>query len=154
MITTYQRHLMAIESGEVTKTNIIGIRKALNHAARINAGWSGNRCNVTPQEAQTLYRAIETHKPIVTGTLHDSGIRVLRNPRYAKRWSDWQIAAINGINHFRLVGYWQEELHHYPIYELWAKAPPKGDGMDSAIYQSFRFINVPWQSGGNGPVVL
>jgi len=37
---TFQKHIDAIASGSVTKTNIIGLRKALNAEGRRRAGLS------------------------------------------------------------------------------------------------------------------
>lgn len=142
MQTTFHRHLAAIESGRVTKTNIIGIRKALNNMLRIEHRLSPNRCNVTVDQAIALHDALIRHRPIVIGEMVDSGIKVLTNRRYAKRWTEQERAIVDDIDSFRLVGYemFERECASYPIYSV---SGCNGD--------SFRFINIPWQSGGNGP---
>ena len=157
MKSTAQKHLDAIESGTVEKTNVIGIRKVLAHVARLRAGYSGNRCNATPYEARTLELTLERVKPRVVGELHETGLELLRSRRYAKRWQPWQQAAIDAADHFRLsrfdrIGH--GGLHMVPVYEVWAKVPPKGDAMDGGTYQAFSFRNIPWQSGGNGPEIV
>lgn len=143
MSNTYERHMAAIISGKVDRTNIIGIRKALNHVARISRGWPGNRCNVTIEQADNLLDAIHKHHPRVTGDLHESGLAVLRNRRYAKRWIDRQSDIIANLERFHLISYDMPGMYATPIYRAIAA---NGD--------SFTFINVPWQSGGNGPEII
>lgn len=162
MKTTAQKHLDAIASGTVTKTNIIGIRKAINHVERLRAGWSGNRSSVTPAEADAMEKALGEVRPVVAGELHESGLKVLRSPRYAKRWKPWQREAIDALDHFRLIRFdriGRHGEHAVPVYEVWAKIPPKGDALDSGSYQAFSFRNIPWQSAmhmgeESGPVVV
>lgn len=157
MPTAAQRHLAAIKSGEVTKTNIIGIRKALNHVARLEARLSGNRCSVTPAEAREIESAIAAHRPRVVGELHDSGLKLLRSPRYRKRLESVR-PGIDALESFRLVGFeFIDSLHVTPIYAAWAHVPPV-KGRDpfppGATYEAFKFRNVAWQSGGNGPEII
>lgn len=38
-LKTLQGHLAAIQSGEVTKTNVVGLRKAINLTERLAGGW-------------------------------------------------------------------------------------------------------------------
>lgn len=161
-MNTYEKHMAAIESGEVSKTNVIGIRKAINHAERLRAGLSGNRSSVTVGEAMALRRALVDNRPKVTGELHETGLAVLRNRRYAKRWKAWQQQAIDAADHFRLVGFdliGRRGAHAVPVYALWSKVPPKGDAMDDGTYEAFHFRNVPWQTAQyegeeSGPVVV
>lgn len=156
-MNTFQKHFAAIEAGAITKANVIGIRRALNNASRIANGWSANRCAVTPDQAYELEDTVTQRAPRVTGELHDGGLKVLRNKRYAKRWTPWQVDAIAAADHFRLVGFeyhGRRQEYATPVYELWAKIPAKGDALDGGVYQAFRFINIPWQSGGNGPEVV
>lgn len=140
---TAKRHLRAICSDNVTRTNIIGLRKIFNHHARLSAGLDGNRCNVTAEEARKLEAALYERQPLVTGALHDSGLAILRSRRYAKRLASYadQIAQIYG---FRLIGfYWIDPLHCIPQYRAMCR-----NG------RHFSFIVQPWQSGGNGPEIL
>ena len=140
-------HLAAIESGNVTKTNVIGIRKALNAAWRISRGYSGGRCNATPQDAAALIEALERRKPIVRYDLHASGVRILTGKRYAKRLAPVadKIAALMG---FSLVGYEDVGRGQYiPIYEAWGYAG------------KFLFRVIPWQTANylgleSGPVII
>lgn len=157
MPTTAQRHLAAIRAGEVTKSNVIGIRKALNHVARLESGLSGNRSNVTPAEVREIESAIAQHRPRVTGELHDSGLALLRSPRYRKRLEAFA-PAIAALDSFRLVGFEPiDSLHFVPVYAAWAAVPPcKGPDpfAPGATYEAFRFRNVAWQSGGDGPEII
>lgn len=144
-----QRHLNAIERGEVTKTNVIGIRKALNHVERLRAGWPGNRSSVTPAEADVLEAALARLQPTVTGELHESGLKVLRSPRYSKRWNDRQAAIIERLDRFALVRFDRiGDAQTVPVYR--AISNDRG---------TFLFRNIPWQSTyyrgeQSGPVVL
>lgn len=140
---TYLRHLKAIKADAVTKTNVIGLRKALNHQARLDRRLSGNRCNVTPQEVQWLEEALERDQPRVVGELHDSGLKLLQSRRYRKRL-EAVADIIANLDCFRLIGFEMiDDLHHVPVYRAIAK-----DG------RKFKFRNVAWQSGGDGPEIL
>jgi len=124
------RHMAAVQSGKVDKTNIIGIRKAINAIER------GGESDAMVNAVFELERAIAERPPIVTGRLHDSGLKVLRNPRYAKRWSQRQDLTISNLDHFELIrfdriGRWQS----VPVY----RAVSRSGG-------SFAFRNIPWQT--------
>lgn len=157
----FAAHMAAIESGSICRTNIIGMRKLLNGAFRRANGWSVGATTPkgTLKQADMLLASIRKHQPRVTGDLHEGGLKVLRNPRYAKRWQPWQAQAIASIDHFRLVD-WEDisrrgdGTHWTPIYAAWCKIPPKGDALDGGTYEAFTFCNIPWQSGGDGPEIL
>lgn len=132
--TALERHIAAIESGTVTRTNIIGIRKLYNKAQRNGGPW---------HDIDRLQSAIERHEPMVTGEWLQSGLAVLRNKRYARRWTDAQQRIIDTATAIRLVdmipcGHWQ----YTPAYRV---ESPNGH---------FHYSNTPWQSGGNGPEIL
>jgi len=142
---TYKRHLAAIHSDNVTRSNVIGLRKLLNATARKESRLSVSCTSpdVTPEQAYWLQEAVERDQPRVTGELHDSGLALLRSKRYAKRLAP-VADIIAAIDHFCLSGFeWLDSYHCVPVYL--AKA---SDG------RSFTFRNVPWQSGGNGPEIL
>ncbi|WLJ71172.1 hypothetical protein [Sphingomonas phage Carli] len=137
-------HLEAIKSGTVTKTNVIGIRKAINHVERITRGYSGNRSNATVADVTAIERALADCEPVVSGELHDSGLKLLRSKRYAKRLEPVADIVAN-LESFRLVAYdriGDSGLHSVPVYRA------TGAG------RSFLFRNVAWQSGGNGPEIV
>lgn len=146
--TAMQRHLDAIASGQVTATNIIGIRKAANHVARIQNGWSGSRSNATPGEVAAAFAALAKCEPLVRGDLHASGVRTVANKRYAKRWTPDQAQVIATLHGFRLVGFEMlGDSHHVPVFRAVGESG------------SFLFRNVPWQSADalgekSGPVVV
>lgn len=148
--TVMARHIAAIESGNVTKTNVIGLRKAVNHVARLEARYSGNRSNATPQEVADAMAALERCKPLVRGELHESGVRLITGRRYAKRLE--RVADIVAhLLEFRLVGYdrlGSQCLHSVPVYRAIAS---NGSW--------FEFRVVAWQSAEHldeesGPTVL
>lgn len=147
----FEKHLAAIEAGAVEKTNVIGMRKGLNAYWRECRGWSNSATSpkLTSWEAMALQDAVREHKPTVLGELHASGLKVLQNPRYAKRWTGHVKDVIDSLAKgpvmFRLVDWTYEGSHGqyaYPVY------------MVSTWAGSFSFRNIPWQSGGNGPEVL
>lgn len=143
-LTTAQKHLAAIHAGTITKTNMIGIRKALNHVDRLRNGYSGNRSSVTPAEADALETALHACRPLVTGELHASGLALLRSPRYAKRLANYRDVIDAPDLRFQLmrfdrVGEFEKAV---PVYRA---ATLKG---------SFEFFNIPWQSGGDGPEIV
>jgi hypothetical protein len=142
----YIRHLKALGSGEVTKTNIIGLKKALNAQRRKNNNWSISRTSpkVEADELASLIDAVYDHQPVIVGELHDSGLKLLRSPRNRRRFTDRQREIIDQLDHFRLVNFGDVDGRIVtPVYRAVAK-----DG------RSFKFRNVPWQSGGNGPEIL
>lgn len=147
MSKTIQRHIAAIRSGAVERTNVIGIRKALNADARAALGHHNGP--TSPQlrdgELDDLMFELDRTRPRVIGDLHDSGLKLLRDRRYAKRLEAYR-DIIEWPSHFELWG-WQSfgrsGTHHIPIYRL--------VGQNGG---SFKFMNIPWQSGGNGPEIV
>jgi hypothetical protein len=144
---SYERHLAAIKAGEITKTNIIGIRKLLNGANRRANGWTVGRCTPlgTLEQAYALVEAIREYKPKVAGELHETGLTLLRNKRYSKRWTHTQQWEIDQCIGFRLVDFESinRECYHIPVYQVM-----------TPVKAGFTFYNIPWQSGGNGPEVI
>lgn len=144
-------HLKAVEAGEVTRSNVIGIRKAINAAYRRECGYSDSCTAPKLSSAQVaeLQQAIRTWRPRVTGELHDSGLTLLRSPRWRKRLAP-VAEIIDNLTEFSLVGFTTVRRPGpygaietiIPIYNA------------SAVgWGSFDFINIPWQSGGNGPEI-
>ena len=130
-------HLADIRNGSVDRSNIRGIRMALNAAWRIDRGYSTSATTRhTAPLADEMLQAIHTHQPRVIGALHDSGLNVLRAPRWRKRFSDSQRATIAGDRlHFALVDW--IDVHRgafVPVYEARSTAG------------AFRFSNIPWQT--------
>lgn len=157
---SFARHLAAIEAGTITRTNVIGIRKLLNGAARRAAGWSVGATTPlgTLEQADAILAALDKYRPRVAGELHEGGLKVLRNRRYAKRLEPFA-ASIAALDHFRLVGFEDisrrgDGLYNVPVYAAWSTIPPKGDALDGGTHEAFRFRNVPWQSGGDGPEIV
>ena len=144
---TFQKHIDAIAAGEVTKTNIIGLRKALNAMGRRRRGFSTSATSpkATDNDINLALTMIYRDRPKVTGELHDSGIKLLQSKRYAKRLAEYA-DVIAWPSHFELCGFDQLGRygdHSVPIYRL--------VGQNGG---SFRFRNIPWQSGGNGPEIV
>jgi hypothetical protein len=143
-----QSHLAAIESGNVTKTNVIGLRKALNHVARLEAGLSGNRCNATADEVRAAVAALKRLEPLVRGELHASGVRLITSPRWRKRFNAAESAVIASLHGFRLVRF--DFIDSYQVTPVYRACGESG---------SFLFRNIPWQTahyGGHesGPEVV
>jgi hypothetical protein len=133
--SSVNKHLEAIYRGVVDKSNVIGIRKAINAADRRAHGWSVSRTapKTTATEIDQILRALKKVEPRVAGALVESGLYRLQNPRYKKRLAS-VAHIIAGITHFRLVRF----EGNTPVYRACS-----ADG-------SFLFKNVSWQSGGDG----
>lgn len=142
------RNLEAIKAGVVDKTNIIGIRKALNAVARLAQGYSISRIynGLEVGDDDELVAAINKKAPRVIGDLAESGLAVLRNKRNRRKFTDDQHSIIENFDHFELADFYDygHRLSSFtPVYRVVAK-----DG------RSFDFYNLAWQSGGDGPQVI
>jgi len=137
MSPTLKKHLAAIQSGAITKTNVIGLRKAYNAHARQAAGWSIGLTSprVTGEDIGEIRRAITMHEPRVSRELDASGRKVLQDPRYRKRWTVGQARIISEIEFFRFVGFRDIDVGHYvPIYKV------------VSMWGNINFIVIPWQT--------
>jgi hypothetical protein len=146
--TAFTAHLDAIKSGTVTKTNVIGLRKALNAVEREYQGWRTGHTSpkVTGAETEAALEALQEHRPIVTGELHETGLEQLQNRRY-RRQLEGVADIIPNVARFRLVDF--EMFGRRGDYAVPVYRAETEDGKPG-----FRFINIPWQSGGKGPEVL
>lgn len=127
------RHMTAISAGTVDKTNVIGIRKAIN-AMEQSRDFPAALSDAIFQ----LECALQERQPTVTGTLHETGLKVLRNRRYAKRWTELQAAIIERLYDFKLVRFDRVNPHRWqsvPVYRA-----------TDTLGRSFLFRNIPWQS--------
>lgn len=147
MNKSLKAHYDAIKAGQVTKTNIIGLRKFINRMERWGNGWSGHK--LTESDANDIFdveQSLQRVSPVVVGELHDSGLALLRSPRYKKRWDDYQRSVIDELCAFRLVRFERigsRGQYAVPVYNA--------VGFNG---RSFLFWNIPWQSGGNGPEIV
>jgi hypothetical protein len=147
MSKTFDAHLAAIRSGEITKTNVIGLRKALTALNKREAGWSVSRTQVkvTARDLDTACDELDRVKPRVVGELHDTGLAQLQAKRYRRQLAS-VAEIVAGIASFHLVGFelvGSRQLYATPLYEA-----------RDAEGRAFRFINIPWQNGGNGPEIV
>lgn len=148
MNKTAKKHLDAINSGMITKTNVVGIRKLLNSLWRQDRRYSTSCTSPKASfaDAAEIVTAIYKMQPLVNFELAQSGLKLLRDKRHAKRLESVQ-SIIDRIEKFQLIDFQEFRTDsgalHYPIYRAIAL---NGDGFD--------FYNIPWQSGGNGPVIL
>lgn len=126
------RHRAAITAGTVTKTNVIGIRKAINNMER--GDWPSDMIDAQFE----LERAIVERQPTVAGELHETGLAVLRNPRYAKRWNEREQGIIDRLDHFKLLRF--DRVGNRGRYSV-----PVFKAVD-VTGQSFAFRNIPWQT--------
>lgn len=144
---TAKRHAKAICGDDVTGSTIRGLKKIFNADWRKSGHYSVSVVapKVTPEEAETLRELIAEKMPRITGELDASGRKLLLNRRYAKRLAP-VADIIADLDCFRLIGFddcGESAGNFIPLYRAFAR-----DG------RSFAFVNVPWQSGGNGPEVL
>lgn len=144
-MNTLERHVAAIQAGSITKTNVIGIRKIIN---AMEKGWRSQRGILwDTDEVFELEQLLQDREPHVVGELHDTGVKLLRSPRYAKRWNEKQAGIIARLHHFSLVRFDRIKPRGYG----WISVPVYR-AVD-ATGQNFLFRNIPWQSGGNGPEI-
>ena len=138
MNATLKKHLDAIKGGSITKTNIIGLRKAFNAHARLARGYSLSITSprVTGDNISEIRRAISMHEPRVSRELDVSGRKVLQDPRYRKRWTVGQARIIKEIEFFRFVGFRDIDGggHFVPIYKA------------ISMWGNINFIVIPWQT--------
>lgn len=147
---TFERHMKAIKSGTIDKTTVIGMRKALNaieKADRFGGSWA-NPKGMTAEQVCELHIAIQHIKPMIAkdSDLHKSGVKVLQSKRYRKRIAQTALASeiVATIERFELVDFeMYDDVHFTPVYRV-----------TGANGNRFRFRNVPWQAGGNGPEVV
>lgn len=146
MTSTYERHIAAIRH-TVTKSNIIGMRKAINAFERNRRGYSIGA--TAPEWSYSMVRALHEdtarYAPVITGDWHATGIATLQRAvkRYPDRFNAYCAAVVADIWYFRLVDWHCERLQHYPVIRAVAR-----DGTH------FDFYNIPWQSGGDGPKIV
>lgn len=138
-MSTFKKHIAAIESGRIERSNIIGIRKALNAWGRQSRGYSVSRTapRVAIEDINGAEHAIERHHPTAIGQLHESGLKVLRNPRYRRRWTEAQQRIIDGACRFDLIRFdpVADGRNWVPVWRVISR-----DG------EHFAFRNIPWQT--------
>lgn len=147
MNRTAEKHLAAILSGTVTRTNVIGLRKLINASERREQGLSVSltQCAVDWRDLQLIERALDQHRPRVAGDLHETGLALVQSRRYAKRFEAARLD-VSRVAAFRLIRYdrlGSRDLHCVPVYRV----------EDSDGAHLFTFRNIPWQSGGDGPEI-
>lgn len=136
---TFEKHLAAVKSGAVTKSNVIGIRKAFNEFGRDNYSRSSTAPQWTLEQVNAMEHALERYKPRVTGKLHETGLTLLRSKRYTKRLAlvaniiaeicYFELIRFDPINPDARVCNW------VPVYAAVGKSGRR-----------FAFRNIPWQS--------
>lgn len=140
-------HMKAIQSGEVTRLTVIGLRKSINADARRGMGLSVSSTapKLKGRELNLIEHALREQRPRVVGQLHDTGLKLLRSPRYRKRLERVR-DIVDNLTSFHLVAFdriGRHGLNCVPVFEARGLAG-----------RAFIFRNVPWQSGGEGPEVL
>lgn len=142
MNRTAQKHLTAIRAGSVDRSNVIGLRKLINASGRKARGYSvsATACTVDFDDLDLIVSELDKFRPIVRGELHETGLKLLQSPRYAKRLECVR-DVIEKITHFRLLRFDEEGQTLVPVYQACTGS------------RSFVFRNIPWQSGGNGPEI-
>lgn len=130
-------HLAAIESGTVTKTNVIGLRKAIKADDRRSRGYgtSATSPKLAGDELESILERLAALEPRVTGELVDSGRKLLQDRRYRKRLERVGDIVAN-LDGFRLVRFdWIGRDSVAPIYRA-----------ESSDGESFLFYSIPWQT--------
>jgi hypothetical protein len=148
-----KKHCRAIAGQEVTDSTVRGLKKILNADWRRRRGYSTGVTspNVCKEEVEQLNAAIAHHLPRVVGKLDETGRKLLRSRRYAKRLAP-VADIIADLTRFHLIGF--DEINsgnHVPIYRAF-----------DSRGRHFTFRNIPWQSVAyssdstleSGPVVL
>lgn len=142
---TFEEHMKAIQSGELTKRNVISLRKAINADERRRAGYSVSSTapkQLSESQWEKIMDALARVKPKVVGELHESGMKLLKSKRY-KRQLESVSEIIEELESFHLVGFdILGEGYAVPVYRA------KG-----ASGKSFPYSCRSWQSGGNGPQI-
>ena len=136
---TFEKHLAVVKSGNVTKSNVIGIRKAFNEFSMRSYSRSTTAPQWTLEQVNAMEHALERYKPRVTGELHETGLTLLRSKRYAKRLAP-VANIIAEICYFELIRFDPinpdaRTCKWVPVY-----------GAVSRGGRSFAFRNIPWQS--------
>ena len=144
---SFEKHLEAIKSGHVDRSNIIGMRKGLNAYERAYRGYSIGRTSGVPSEGQVkrLEEYLGLALPIVVGDLEATGKALLKSKRYAKQLAPYA-DIVADVQHFKFCGF------DY-IGRDGDKVTPVYRAFDSRG-SSFPFRNIPWQSGGRGPEIV
>ena len=146
-MTTIEKHLAMLRSGVVDKTTVAGLRKALNALERRERGYSVSRTSTCMTEGERDYvdMLLIDKKPKVVGALHDSGVALLRNKRYARQLAGVK-HVVDDLQEFRLVEFQYVGQYMDKVTPVYRAINSHGEHFD--------FTNLPWQSGGNGPQVL
>lgn len=133
------KHLAAIRAGAVTKSNVIGLQKAVRADYRRARGWGvgATAPNLQGEELAETLRELHARQPLVTGDLVASGIKTLQDRRYRKRLA--KVAdTLASLDAFRLCGFefiGERDAHLATVYLA-----------ESRLGGSFKFYHVPWQA--------
>jgi hypothetical protein len=98
---------------------------------------------MTSEELSAILDALARVRPVCKGDLHELGLKQMQNPRYSK-----QLQGLGAsVSSFRLVGF--EGVKRGRANRC--QYTPEFAAYDARGALLFYFINVAWQSGGNGP---
>jgi hypothetical protein len=141
------RHLAAIESGWINRGTVTGIRKMVSASTRASMGWSvgGGQAKAPAEDVEKVLAALMDRAPLAVGELHAGGLAVLaskRNRRKLERVADIAPDVVT----FRLVDYELQGRAGEYFAPIWRASTVDG--------RRFDFLNIPWQSGGDGPEVF
>jgi hypothetical protein len=141
------RHLAAIESGQIDRGTLIGIRKLVSSSFRAAYGYSvgSGQAKAPLRDVDAVLDAIMAHKPRAVGTLHTGGLAVLANKRN-RRKLEHVADIVPDVVMFQLVDYELQGRASEYFVPIWRASTADG--------RQFDFLSVPWQSGGDGPRVF
>lgn len=143
MSKTFERHMMAIEAGEVGPAFIRGVKCAMNRADRVARGYGVSRAfsGMTKGELDALDDKIMTRPPRVAAAQSAKGLKFLQSRKIQKLLSEAERAIVRDYDHFTLAG-WRDIGQHssfmLPIYTVHAKSG-----------KTFDYCAGSWQSGGH-----
>lgn len=143
----YRKHLAAIQSGKIDRSTVIGLRKGINTRWRLNRGYSVGFTTPKPSSGEMahLEDQISLRRPIVTGALHETGVKLLNARRYKKRLQRIY-PILDDLQYFRLIRFDRIGSNGQNCVPVYRAVDRKG--------RYFDFRNIPWQSGGQGPELL
>lgn len=142
------RHLATIKGGTIDRGTVTGIRKMISASVRASMGWSvgGGQAKAPLEDVQAVLDAITAKRgPLAVGDLHKGGLAVLASKRNRKALADVADIAPDVVT-FRLVDYELQGRAGEYFVPIWRAETSDG--------RRFDFLNIPWQSGGNGPEVF
>lgn len=140
---TFEKHIFALSSGNVSEAIIRGIKKGLNEGARDLDGLSANVCAYDYGQSDAIKIDVQVHTPIIADERQiTKGLEWLRDKRRNRHLTPEQQGVLEDFHRFRLVGFRipvGRRYDHLPVYQVEAS-----DG------RHFNYMATPWQTQAFG----